>query len=569
MLQKLGNSLAYKFFLSFFCFFIFSNVLFCFCSDLLYKGPLNEASQNGGGEDNLKVKAQDDEKVAVGKHYVVTLTAANFTDFMSQNKYVLVEFYAPWCQHCKAFESKYKTASVILQDEFRDKNIKLATVDGSKELELSENYEVQGFPTLLFFENGKVTSPYGGPRETTPLVNWLVTLHEDKLKELELSELSNQIKLPRRITQIIVFVVKNSKKYAMIQKLAKEYAGNPLYEFSAIFVQNKGNTKVDIYPASELYTLDSDDTPRTYSGDDKNLWRKNDLKKFVEKSRIRRVHHDIEDAYNAVRQERNLALIFVGDKEEIQKYANMFDSIAKDYPEILFSFVLPNKEEIRKAFRVDSSKYHLYILECTKLGKTYFSLTPITIKNHKYKYDDQLQLESSNIMKFLDDFEAGKLKPEVLSETGESITRPDTLIKRLVASNFENHLMTTDKFSFVMYFSDDCGPCGYIRPVWEKLAKKVASKSYFNRYVDMFDYDGGKNDMFDSRVQHFPQFILYPPKKGVDHGRLYGHKRTVVLFLSFLEDSIESAFGEVNDDDNDAYRDESEEENLFDLNDEL
>ena len=35
---------------------------------------------------------------------VVTLTAENFTKFVKEEKLTLVEWYAPWCKHCKQLE---------------------------------------------------------------------------------------------------------------------------------------------------------------------------------------------------------------------------------------------------------------------------------------------------------------------------------------------------------------------------------------------------------------------------------------------------------------------------------
>jgi thiol-disulfide isomerase/thioredoxin len=42
---------------------------------------------------------------------VMILTNKNFEEERKQNEYLLVEFYAPWCQHCKDFAPQYQTVA--------------------------------------------------------------------------------------------------------------------------------------------------------------------------------------------------------------------------------------------------------------------------------------------------------------------------------------------------------------------------------------------------------------------------------------------------------------------------
>lgn len=88
---------------------------------------------------------------------VVDLVPGNFDDIvLKSGKPALVEFFAPWCGHCKTLAPIYEELGAAF--EFAKDKVTIAKVDADANKELGRRFGVQGFPTLKWFD-GKSDTP--------------------------------------------------------------------------------------------------------------------------------------------------------------------------------------------------------------------------------------------------------------------------------------------------------------------------------------------------------------------------------------------------------------------------
>jgi len=88
---------------------------------------------------------------------VLTLTKVNFDFARNKYKNLMVEFYAPWCGHCKKLAPEYtKVANIIAKEHpiEETKFIAITKVDCDDQPELKERFNISGFPALKFFIKG-------------------------------------------------------------------------------------------------------------------------------------------------------------------------------------------------------------------------------------------------------------------------------------------------------------------------------------------------------------------------------------------------------------------------------
>ncbi|KRY54523.1 Protein disulfide-isomerase A6 [Trichinella britovi] len=111
---------------------------------------------------------------------VIQLNDANFDSMItSSDDMWLVEFYAPWCGHCKNLQPHWASAATQLKGK-----VKVAAIDATVNSATAQRFGIAGFPTIKMFPAGpkrldEDVVDYTGGRSSSDIVQWAM----DRLAE--------------------------------------------------------------------------------------------------------------------------------------------------------------------------------------------------------------------------------------------------------------------------------------------------------------------------------------------------------------------------------------------------
>ncbi|GAB2224352.1 hypothetical protein Droror1_Dr00005107 [Drosera rotundifolia] len=120
-----------------------------------------------GYEDDYEEEEDEEE-------YALTLDGSNFYDAVAESELIVIEFYAPRCEHCKRLAPEYEQAASILSTH--DPPITLAKVDVTNKLneEIVSSFGVRSYPMLKILRSGgRVVHDYKGPLDAYGIADYL------------------------------------------------------------------------------------------------------------------------------------------------------------------------------------------------------------------------------------------------------------------------------------------------------------------------------------------------------------------------------------------------------------
>ncbi|TNM94860.1 hypothetical protein fugu_017619 [Takifugu bimaculatus] len=147
-----------------------------------------------GGSSGSGYKQQQSGSGGSGgsKKDVVELTDDNFDQMVLESGEVwMVEFFAPWCGHCKNLEPEWTAAATAVKEQTKGK-VRLGAVDATVHQVVSSRYGIRGFPTIKIFRKGEEPEDYQGGRTRADIIERALDLFSDNAPAPELLEILNE-----------------------------------------------------------------------------------------------------------------------------------------------------------------------------------------------------------------------------------------------------------------------------------------------------------------------------------------------------------------------------------------
>ncbi|TVU33714.1 hypothetical protein EJB05_25547 [Eragrostis curvula] len=486
---------------------------------------LQEGSSSSSDDDLL----QDDESEPddlpqdqIDETHVVVLTASNFSTFLAARRHVMVEFYAPWCGHCQALAPDYAAAAAHLAAH---DDLALAKVDATEDTDLAQKYDVQGFPTILFFIDG-VPKDYTGARTKDAIVAWI-----DKKLGPGVHNLSDLQHAERILAgddkAVLAFLDTLSGSYS------DELAAASRLEDSVNFYQTSSPDVAKLFhidPAAKrpsVVLLKKEEEKLTfYDGE----FKASAIADFVSANKLPLVITLTQETApsifdNPIKKQASTLCYFATQillfavANESSKFLHIFKEAAKSFKgKLLFVFVERDNEEVGEPV---ANYFGIAGQETTVLAYTGNE------DAKKFFLDGEVSLDA--ITKFAEGFLEDKLTPFYKSEPVPESNDGD--VKIVVGKNLDQIVLDESKDVLLEIYAPWCGHCQALEPTYNKLAKHL-------RGIDSLiiaKMDGTTNEHPRAKPDGFPTILFYPAGKKSFEPITFEGDRTVVEMYKFIK----------------------------------
>ncbi|KAJ7980990.1 Protein disulfide-isomerase [Quillaja saponaria] len=442
---------------------------------------------------------------------VIVLKEKNFSDVIKSNSFVMVEFYAPWCGHCQALAPEYAAAATELKGE----NVVLAKVDATEENELSQQYEVEGFPTVHFFIDG-VHKPYTGQRTKDAIVTWIKKKIGPGIYNI--TTLDDAERILTSESKVVLGYLNS-----LVGPESEELAAASRLEDDVNFYQT---VNPDV---AKLFHIDPE--------------AKRPALVLIKREAEKLSHFDGQFVKSAIADfvfSNKLPLVTIFTREGAPL---IFESPIKKQLLLFVTSndtekILPEFQEAAKFFK--GKLIFVYVeLDNEDVGKPvsdYFGISGDAPKVLAYTGNDDAtkfvlegEVTLKNIKAFGEDFLEDKLKPFYKSDPIPESNDGD--MKIVVGNNFDEIVLDESKDVLLELYAPWCGHCQALEPTYNKLAKHLRGI----QSLVIAKMDGTTNEHPRAKADGFPTLLFFPAGNKSFDPITVDTDRTVVAFYKFLK----------------------------------
>ncbi|XP_062853434.1 protein disulfide-isomerase [Trichomycterus rosablanca] len=483
---------------------------------------------------------------------VLVLNKNNFQEALSTVPNLLVEFYAPWCGHCKALAPEYAKAAGMLKSVSTE--IRLAKVDATEESELAQEFGVRGYPTIKFFKGGDKSSPkeYTAGRQADDIVNWLKKRTGPATAMLSEVTQAEALIADNEVAVIGFFKDVESPGAKAFIKAAEAIDDIPFGFTSddAVF------SKFEVTKDGVVLFKKFDEGRNTFDGE----LTKESLLNFIKANQLPLVIEFTEQTAPKIfgGEIKSHILLFIPKAiKGFQEKLDHFKKAAEGFKgKILFIFIDSEVDDNQRILEFFGLKKD----ECP-------ALRLITLEDEMTKYKPETsEITAENIIAFCTAFTEGKLKPHLMSQDIPEDWDKNP-VKILVGKNFEEVVFDPTKNVFVEFYAPWCGHCKQLAPIWDQLGEKHRDSAD----IVVAKMDSTANEIESVKVHSFPTLKFFPAgddRKVID----YSGERTLDGFTKFLESGGKEGGAPAGDDEDEEVDEldlEDEEEDDSEKHDEL
>ncbi|XP_034444883.1 protein disulfide-isomerase A3 [Hippoglossus hippoglossus] len=452
---------------------------------------------------------------------VVDFTDDDFESKIGDHPMILVEFFAPWCGHCKRLAPEYEAAATRLKGI-----VSVAKVDCTTSSNTCSKYGVSGYPTLKIFRDGEDSGPYDGPRTADGIVSFLKKQAGPASGELK--DEADMEKFGSGPEAFVVGFFADDKSTSQAEFLKAASALRDNYRFahtnSESLLQSHGidGEGVVLFRPPRLSSKFEDSSVKFTE----DKFTSNKIKRFIQDNIFGICPHMTDDNKDQLKANDLMVAYYDVDYEKNPKGSNYWRNrvmkVAKSFLDQgkKLNFAVANKNLFShdvSEFGLDGSSGELPLVAIR------------TAKGDKFVMTEEFSRDGKALQSFLQDYFDGTMKRYLKSEPIPE--NNDGPVKVLVAENFDDIVNDDSKDVLIEFYAPWCGHCKTLEPKYVELGEKLAD----DPNVVIAKMDATANDVPSPyEVSGFPTIYFSPaghkmtPKK-------YEGGRDVGDFLSYLK----------------------------------